>query len=39
MDHYDLALFLLSTNNPRNPPIIDLTEQEKADIAAYLRLL
>jgi cytochrome c peroxidase len=39
MDHYDLALFLLSSNNPRNPPIIDLTEQEKADIAAYLRLL
>ena len=39
VDHYDLALFLLSSNNPRNPPIIDLTEQEKADIAAYLRLL
>ena len=39
MDHYDLALFLLSSNNPRNPPVIDLTEQEKADIAAYLRLL
>jgi cytochrome c peroxidase len=39
MDHYDLALFLLSSNNPRNPPIIDLTEKEKADIAAYMRLL
>lgn len=39
VDHYDIALFLLSSNNPNNPPVIDLTEQEKADIAAYLKLL
>ena len=39
MDHYDTALFILSSTNPRNPPVIDLTEQEKSDIAAYLRLL
>lgn len=38
MDHYDLALFLLTSNNPDAPPI-DLTEQQKADIEAYLRLL
>ncbi|HUS67571.1 MAG TPA: hypothetical protein VMZ28_23710 [Kofleriaceae bacterium] len=39
MNHYDQALFILSTNNPRHPPVIDLTEQQKADIIAYLKLL
>jgi cytochrome c peroxidase len=39
MEHYDKALFILSTNNPRHPPVIDLTDQEKADIVAYLKRL
>lgn len=39
MDHYDTALFIMSTNNPRKPPVIDLTEEQKADIIAYLKLL
>ena len=39
MEHYDKALFILSTNNPRHPPVIDLSDQQKADIIAYLKLL
>ena len=39
MNHYDIALFLLSSENPKKPPVIDLTEQQKADIIAYMLLL
>jgi cytochrome c peroxidase len=39
MEHYDRALFILSSTNPRHPPVIDLTDQEKADIVAYLKRL
>jgi cytochrome c peroxidase len=39
MDHYDQALNIISSGNPKVGRIIDLTDQEKIDIAAYLRLL
>ena len=39
MTHYDRALFILSSTNPKAPRVIDLTDENKADIAAYMRLL
>jgi cytochrome c peroxidase len=41
MNHYDQALFILSANDPVPPTLgqIDLSEQDKADIAAYMKLL
>ena len=39
MTHYDRALNVISSGNPKVGRIIDLTDQDKADIAAYLRLL
>lgn len=37
VEHYDAALQILSATDPNG--VIDLTTQDKADIAAYLRLL
>ena len=41
MDHYDEAIFILSETDPVPPTLgqVDLTEQDKADIIAYMRLL
>ena len=41
MNHYDDAIFILSETDPVPPSLgqVDLTEQDKADIIAYMNLL
>jgi hypothetical protein len=41
MNHYDDAIFILSETDPVPPTLgqVDLSEQDKADIQAYLKLL
>jgi Di-haem cytochrome c peroxidase len=41
MNHYDTAIFILSETDPVPPTLgqVDLTEQDKKDIIAYMKLL
>ncbi len=41
MNHYDTAIFILSETDPVPPTLgqVDLTEQDKADIIAYMNIL